>query len=69
MRNKLEIRLKHKLQDHLASDDSVSTKNVFTSTKNLFTCTKETGHFMIYFSLLHYTGLVMIVCFFTKEQI
>lgn len=41
MRNKLEIRLKHKLQDHLASDDSVSTKNVFTSTKNLFTCTKE----------------------------
>lgn len=33
MRNKLEIRLKQKLEDHLASDDSVNTKNVFTCTK------------------------------------
>ena len=33
MKNKLEIRLKQKLEDHLASDDSVNTKNVFTCTR------------------------------------
>ena len=63
MRNKFEIRLKQKLEDHLESDDGVNTKNVFT-------CTKRDRTLYDLFHLLHYIGLVMIACFsFTKEQI